>query len=358
VDAMKSFILVVALAIVAGGMYFAFDFFKFANTASGLASEEEVFEVPTGSNFHKVSAQLKEKNLITDGFKFRLFAKFTGQQNYLKKGEYMLNHGMTPQAILDVLKSGKSIQYPVTFPEGSNIYDMAAILDARGLYKGDEFLKTVKDPAFVKKTLGFDAPSLEGYLFPETYNVTKFTTLKELANMMVARFNDAYKTLAAESSTKLSEHEIVTLASVVEKETGAPEERPLIASVFYNRMSKGIPLQSDPTILYGMIDATGKPSQNITKADITRPTRYNTYTVKRLPYGPIANPGREALAAALKPATSEFFYFVSKNQGTHLFTKTYAEHLKGVKSFQVDPSAREGKSWRDLKKRTATSPKQ
>jgi len=108
-----------------------------------------------------------------------------------------------------------------------------------------------------------------------------------------------------------------------------------------------MPLQSDPTILYGMIDATGVAAQNITKADITKPTRYNTYTVKRLPYGPIANPGKDAIEAVLKPAHSEYYYFVSKNDGTHVFSKTYGEHVKGVKSFQLNPAAREGHSWRD-----------
>jgi UPF0755 protein len=137
---------------------------------------------------------------------------------------------------------------------------------------------------------------------------------------------------------------------MVEKETGAPDERPMIAAIFYNRLHKNMRLQSDPTIIYGIWAETGSYKMNITKDDITRPTRYNTYTVPKLPWGPIANPGREALAAVLNPAHNDFVYFVSRNDGTHVFTRTYEEHLRAVKSFQLDPTARQGKSWRDLKK--------
>jgi UPF0755 protein len=198
--------------------------------------------------------------------------------------------------------------------------------------------------------VGTLAPSLEGYLFPETYSLTKYTTVKELVQSMVQNFKETYKALGT-PDTGLSRQELVTLASVVEKETGAPEERPMIASVFYNRLKKGMPLQSDPTILYGIIDETGKPTDNITKADLTHFNRYNTYTVKKLPFGPISNPGREALVAVFHPANTEFLYFVSRNNGTHIFSKTYEEHLRAVRTFQIDPAARAGKSWRDLKNR-------
>lgn len=332
----------------------AISIFRFVCCGQGKASETVTFELPSGLPMAKVAARLKSMGLISDDFKFRVFAKLTGQERRLRKGEYLLNRGMTPQEIIDTLASGKSIQYPITFPEGSNIYDMAQVLETKGLYKGQDFLKLVREPELVKKVTGMAAPSLEGYLFPETYSVTKFTTLRELVHVMISRFNENYKTLEAASTLRMSRHDVVTLASVVEKETGAPEERPLIASVFYNRLKIGMPLQSDPTILYGIIDETGHPTNNITKADILHPNRYNTYTVKRLPYGPIANPGKAALAAVLNPAVSEYLYFVSKNDGTHTFSTTYSEHLKGVKTFQMDPAAREGKSWRDLKKRTAS----
>jgi UPF0755 protein len=275
-------------------------------------------------------------------------------------GEYALDRSMTPQEVLGVLVSGKSIQYPITFPEGSNVFEMAAALEAKGLYKAEEFLKAVRDPALIQKLLAIEVSSLEGYLFPETYNVTKFTPMNELIANMVQNFKNAYQTLEAQGSlapVQLARHELVTLASVVEKETGAPEERPLIASVFYNRLQKNMKLQSDPTIIYGIWVETGAYKQNISREDITRATRYNTYTVPRLPFGPIANPGRESLAAVMKPARSEYLYFVSKNDGTHIFTRTYEDHTRAVKDFQLNPAARQGTSWRDLKnKRTGQAP--
>ncbi len=204
--------------------------------------------------------------------------------------------------------------------------------------------------------LGIDVTSLEGYLFPETYNVTRFTTLRELVQNMVQNFKTNYAELEAEAKAKgraipLSRHELVTLASVVEKETGAPEERPLIASIFYNRLNKKMRLQSDPTIVFGLWVETGAYKQNITRDDINHPTRYNTYTVPRLPWGPISNPGRAALSATINPATTDNLYFVSRTDGTHVFTKTYEDHLRAVKTFQLDPAAREGHSWRELNKR-------
>lgn len=345
-------ILVIALA------YGGFEVFRFLASGPGKAEDAVIFEVPTGVSFRRIAQDLQDKGLIIDAFRMRVLAKLTGQGGRVKHGEYALNKGMTPGEILSILVSGKSIQYPVTFPEGSNIYEMAAILNSKGLYKGEEFLKAVKDKAIIQDLLGIEVSSLEGYLFPETYNVTRYTPLRDLLAAMVQNFKTAYghaenELKAKGQSPPLSRHELVTLASIVEKETGAPEERPMIASVFYNRLRKNMKLQSDPTIIYGIWVDTGSYKQNITKDDILRSTRYNTYTVPRLPWGPIANPGREALSAVLMPANSEYLYFVSRNDGTHIFTRTYEEHLKAVRSYQLDPSARAGKSWRDLNKKEA-----
>jgi UPF0755 protein len=343
---------IIAAAIGLVLVFLGFQAFRFLSAGPGSAHEVVIFEVPGGRPFGQIAHDLEQKGLILDAFKMRVLAKLTGQAASVKRGEYALNKAMTPQEILGVLVSGKSIQYPVTFPEGTNIFEMATILESKGIYKAADFIKAVHDPKLIQKLLGIEVSSLEGYLFPETYNVTKFTPLTELIAQMVQNFKTAYQAAEAggmELPTKLSRHELVTLASVVEKETGAPEERPMIASVFYNRLQKNMRLQSDPTIIYGIWAESGAYKQNITKDDILRPTPYNTYTVARLPFGPIANPGRESLAAVMKPAHSEFLYFVSKNEGTHVFTKTYEDHTKAVQSFQVNPSARQDKSWRDLK---------
>jgi UPF0755 protein len=346
---MKKTLLAIIIAGAAIGAYLAFDLVKFGNTATGSSSNEKIVEISSGMNMTKLAKLLKEQGLIQDEYKMRLYAKVLGRGKHIKKGEYKLDGGMTPQGMIETVSSGKSIQYSITFPEGSNIYDMAELLDQRGIIKGKDFLDTVRDAKMVQANVGQAAPSLEGYLFPETYDITRFTSAKELVKMMLNKFTENYNALEKTAQVKMPKHELVTLASVVEKESGAPEDRPKVASTFLNRLKKGMPLQSDPTILYGIIDATGKPTNNITKADITRPNRYNTYTVKRLPFGPIANPGREALAATMRPAQSDYLYFVSRNDGTTIFTSTYADHMKAVKKFQIDPHAREGHSWRELK---------
>ncbi len=330
-----------------------FEAFRFLSAGPGQTSEQSVFEVPPGKSFHYVAEQLEKKGLVTSALKMRVLARLTHQGANVKMGEYQLNRGMSPQEILSTLVSGKSIQYPVTFPEGSNIYEMAAILDRHGIYKGSEFLKAVHDKVLIKELLGVDVSGLEGYLYPETYNFTRFTPLRDFIAGMVQNFKTVYAGVenSAKSQGKaptMSRHELVILASMVEKETGSGPERPIIASVFYNRLKKGMKLQSDPTTIYGIWVATGSYKQNITKDDLLSPTSYNTYTEARLPFGPIANPGLEALTAVFKPAKSEYLYFVSHNDGTHAFSRTYEEHLNAVKRFQLDPSAREGKSWRDL----------
>lgn len=352
---MTKFILaVIAVVFVVAG----FECFRFLSAGASSDTTQVVFEVPNGRSFRQIAEQLEKQGIVTSALKLRVLAKLTHQGGHVKVGEYALNRAMTPGEVLLVLISGKSIQYSVTFPEGANVYEMAQELEAKKLYKASEFLKAVHDKALIHELLGVDVSSLEGYLFPETYKVTRFTPMKEFIANMVQEFKNAYTNAENQAKAQgltpaLPRHELVILASMVEKETGAPEERPMIASVFYNRLKKNMRLQSDPTIIYGIWVDTGAYKQNISKDDLLRPTRYNTYTVARLPFGPIANPGRESLNAVMNPARSEYLYFVSHNDGTHQFSKTFEEHNKAVKSFQVDPQAREGKSWRDLKKRAA-----
>lgn len=351
---MGSRFIAVVFAVVFG--YFGIQAFRFMAAGPGRSDEQVIFIVTSGMTFNQVANKLQEQGLIIDAFKMRILGKITAQDSRVKRGEYALNRSMTPQQILGILVSGKSIQYPVTIPEGSNVFEIAQLFESRGLFSADEFLKACRDKALIQELLGVNVSSLEGYLYPETYNVTKYTSIHEVLRSMVQNFKNIYSTLETQHPdrrTDLSRHELVTLASVVEKETGAPEERTVIASVFYNRLDKKMKLQSDPTIIYGIWDSTGQFSKNIRKADITRYNRYNTYTVPRLPFGPIANPGREALAAVMKPAKTEYFYFVSRNDGTHIFTKTYQDHNKAVRDYQMNPAARAGKSWRDLKKREA-----
>ncbi|MGE0631678.1 MAG: endolytic transglycosylase MltG [Pseudobdellovibrionaceae bacterium] len=344
-----SVLVLLALGVVALGSFYLG--LSFLNSPPDVDGEEIIFEVSPGEGFKNVSARLQENGLITDAGKFYLFAKMRGKTGSLRRGEYSLSTAMVPDEVLKVITSGKSRMRPFTIPEGRNVYDIAKSFQNQKLGTSEEFLKIVRDPAFAKELLGYAASGLEGYLYPETYQVTKFTTAKDLVKQMVARFQEVYaEEVGPNPPPGFTKHQVVILASIVEKETGAPEERPMIASVFLNRLKKNMRLQTDPTVLYGKWELTGDLSMNITKQDLVTPNRYNTYTNMGLPYGPISNPGREALRAVVKPATSEFLFFVSRNNGTHVFSETYENHSRAVRDFQMNPKAREGKSWRDLDK--------
>ncbi|MBI3558668.1 MAG: endolytic transglycosylase MltG, partial [Deltaproteobacteria bacterium] len=239
-------------------------------------------------------------------------------------------------------------------PEGYNLEQISEVIDELRPGSGARFHKLCVDQKFIA-TLGFaPAPaSLEGYLFPDTYLVGRKMPEEEMIRAMVKKFKGIF-TVELEDRAKaigMTPHEVITLASIIEKETGAKEERPMISSVFHNRLKKHMRLQTDPTVIYGIKNYNG----NITRKDLETPTPYNTYTIPALPPGPIASPGREAIMAALYPSETEFLFFVSHNDGTHEFTTTYEDHKKAVTKFQLDPKAREGKSWRDLKKRESAS---
>ncbi|MEZ0391939.1 MAG: endolytic transglycosylase MltG [Pseudobdellovibrionaceae bacterium] len=330
--------------------------FHFIYSKPSGSSEEVVFEVSQGKSFTRVATELENMRLIQNAKLFSWYARFRGEAKKMKVGEYALRKDMAPAEVLAVITSGKSIGHPFTVAEGLNIYEIAELYQTQGFGTQEEFLKLCLDKDFVKLMLGEERDSLEGYLFPETYQLTKFTTTKELLEAMVFRFHEAYK--QAEKNNKIpgwTRHQIVTLASIVEKETGAPEERPQISSVFHNRMQKGMLLQTDPTIIYGLADLAKKTVYKISKSDILKPTKYNTYVIKGLPPGPIGNPGRESLMAAMQPAKTDYLYFVSKNDGTHVFSQDYEAHSKAVRRLQMNPKAREGKSWRDLQKRPASN---
>jgi UPF0755 protein len=266
-------------------------------------------------------------------------------------GEYAIRKNAVPPEIMAIITSGKSIEYAITVQEGFNIFEIGDLLERQGMIKKQEFMALAQDPAFIKELLGEVHPSLEGYLFPETYKITKFTGAKGLIRMMVERFKENYAKLAISSGWSLTRHQTVTLASIIEKETGAPEERAIISSVFWNRLKKKMRLQTDPTVIYGVWQKNGVWAGNIRRDDLLSPSKYNTYLNEGLPYGPISNPGLEALKATIAPAQTEFLFFVSRNNGTHIFSKEYSQHQKAVGQFQLDRKAREGKSWRDLKKR-------
>ncbi|MFA5584716.1 MAG: endolytic transglycosylase MltG, partial [Bacteriovoracaceae bacterium] len=208
----------------------------------------------------------------------------------------------------------------------------------------EEFLKAATNPELMKE-LGIPAETAEGYLFPETYNFAANSPATAVVRGMVNQFNKKVEGLTFDHPF-LNKHEVIILASMVEKETGAKFERNTIAGVFTNRLKKKMRLQSDPTTIYGMWH---RYEGNIRRKDLQEHTPYNTYRIPALPIGPIANPSLEAIKAALDPENNNYYFFVSKNDGTHIFTETYKEHAKAVEDYQKNAKARQGKSWRDLK---------
>lgn len=346
---MKKAVLFLVVLLFLSSAFIAVEAISFLSSPAQNEDREVIFEIPYGTAFYHVARQLEEKGLISSSLKFRILAKFLNSTTRLKVGEYKLNTNMKPRHILDMLVSGHSISYTITIPEGYNIFEIRDLLNRMWLGRGDEFFKTVTNPAFIKELTGEDLPSLEGYLFPETYSLTKYTSVETLVRRMHDYFLQNISEINKNQKVPMSLRDQVILASVIEKETGAPSERPVISSVFHNRLKKKMKLQSDPTIIYGIMVETKDFVKNITKADILRHTPYNTYTVKALPVAPIANPGRESLWAAVNPLDSEYLYFVSQNNGTHVFSENYKKHENAVKKFQLDRKMREGTSWRDLK---------
>lgn len=301
----------------------------------GPASAEKQIEVviPARTRVSEIEKILADKKVIRDDPRFSMLAIMTGAAKRLRAGEYIFKGGERPLAIIDILKKGQVLYRPVTMPEGTEMARMADILATGEWIDRDRFLDLTHDPEFARE-LGVAAGSLEGYLFPDTYYLSRGQQdEKEIIRMMVSRHFQVYKEIIGNGdsdSQGLTHHEIITLASIVEKETGLPQERPLVASVFLNRLEKGMRLQADPTVLYGLSDHTGA----LTQAELKNPTPYNTYTIKGLPPGPISNPGKAAIQAVLLPAETDFLFFVSKDDSSHFFSRTLQEHNQAVSRYR------------------------
>ncbi len=326
-------------------------FFGYQFLGSGTANDatEILFDVTPGQSMSTVAANLESQHLIKNAWLFSKYSRFKGANSKLKKGEYALNQAMTPNQVLNVITSGKSVMRSLTIPEGKNIFDIADILERSGYGTKQDFLKLAIDKEFVQSLLGEKLESLEGYLFPDTYKVTKFDTQKEIIQQMTTHFLNVYKDIEPiAQKLNWSRSKLITFASIVEKETGAASDRPLVSSVFHNRLRTNMKLQTDPTVLYGKAMLLGAMPNNITRADLQAPTKYNSYTNFGLPPTPISNPGRDAILAAVNPANTKYIYFVSRNDGTTAFSETLAQHNAAVQKFQMNAKNRDGKSWRDL----------
>lgn len=344
--------LAVGFVVVAVGLgILVGDLVLFASRPAVSGSQERVIlEIPKGMLPSKVSDLLESRGVITSALKLYRVGQWTRRWDNMKAGEYEFSPSMTPLQVLGVLTSGISVAHPVTIPPGKNMYQVAELVEQAGLATKADMLALFRDREFIA-SLGLNPlpRTLEGYLYPDTYNFNKTMTTRDMARAMVKRFEKEWATIKDTPSpfSSWTQLQILTLASIIEKETGAPWERPQISSVFHNRLRKKMKLQSDPTTIYGMWE---RYTGNIHKSDLLEATPFNTYAIPALPVGPISNPGREAILAALQPAQSEHLFFVSKNDGTHEFTSNVRDHNAAVKKFQLDRKAREGKSWRDLTK--------
>lgn len=323
--------------------------------------EPVVVVVERGTNFLQIAKQLRARGVIQDERAFRWYINLWGAGKPLQRGEFELYQSMSIPAAVSALTTGKPIEHKFTVPEGYNIFQIAELLEVKGFGKKEAFLAAARSKALLERIPHYESieglASIEGYIFPDTYLIQRVFSEEEIAQIMVARFREVYQRLKSDleqspsvRALNLTPHQVITLASIVEKETGAASERPLIASVFLNRLHKRMRLQTDPTVIYGMWERDGAFDGNIRRRDLTTPTPYNTYAIRGLPPGPIASPGEQAIRAVLNPEESEYLFFVSKNDGTHLFTKDFRSHSSAVRDLQIKRSARDGKSWRDLPK--------
>ena len=289
-------------------------------------------DIPRGTAFSRVMDILDAEGLLRRRELFHLLALLRNGTRHIRAGEYEFSGQMSPSDILGKLIRGDVKGYNVTVPEGFTVRMILDRLLENRLVDEKEFLRLGADRAFLTK-LGIESKSLEGYLFPETYRLDRSMSTQEIIGLMVGQFwrhVTPPMTKRAEA-LEMTVNEFVTLASIIEKETGRKEEMPLISAVFHNRLKKRMPLQSDPTVIYGLPDFDG----NLRKQDLLKKTPYTTYLIAGLPPTPIASPGMDALQAALNPADVNYLYFVSKNDGTHLFSYRLRTHSEAVQKYQV-----------------------
>ena len=328
----KKYLFLTSLFIVLACSGFAgWSGYIFLTTPSPSVSHPVTIVVKKGASLQITAQNLYAEGLLTNTRLFTLWARLSGRDRGIKTGEYLFTRPLSPLTLLDRLEQGSILRQAVTIPEGFTFAQIAVLLEKKGLGTAESFLCVNADSQFLARW-GLPANSLEGYLYPATYQFSLYASAEEILGTMIARFYAAMHVAMYRRAAELglSLHELVTFASLVEKETGAAVERPLVAAVFHNRLRKGIRLQCDPTVIYGIKDFDG----NITRRHLRTPSPYNTYVIRGLPRGPIANPGLAALQATLYPVNSDYLYFVARGDGTHQFSTSLAEHNRAVRRFQ------------------------
>jgi UPF0755 protein len=323
-------LLVVCAAAAAGWFYVGVD-----RTFKGYSEAEQFVEIPQGAGTASIGKRLADAGVVQDANTFRLALWMTGQGRRLQAGEYRFDHPMSARQVADKIGRGEVYVHPITFREGLTIKQMAELYESKGFGPAKDLVDASRNVALVQ-AIDPAAKDLEGYLFPDTYALPRHATADQLVARMVASFIKALTPELIEKA-RAGGHDVrqlVTLASIVEKETGKAEERPMVAAVYANRLKIGMGLQCDPTVIYAL-ERMGRFNGNLTREDLQFDSPYNTYRYAGLPPGPIASPGRASLEAAANPAPVPYLYFVSRNDGSHAFASTLDEHNRNVHEYQI-----------------------
>ena len=322
----------IVLLVAFGGLYALLqDLERYGDTPTEPGAADKVVTISPGQGFSSVADDLKRQGIITQPLKFKWIARQSGRDKKIQAGEYLLSPALTPRQVLDKLVSGDVRLHRLTIPEGYTLDQIATAVADGGFAAREAFMEAVNNPE-LPALYGIESSSLEGYLFPDTYLFAREATAADIVTAMLKRFQEVFNATWRQRAEQIgmTVHEVVTLASIIEKETGTASERPLISSVFHNRLKKGMRLETDPTVIYGISNFNG----NLTRADLATPTPYNTYLVAGLPPGPIASPGEASLEAALYPADTQYLFFVSKNDQTHEFSTNLVDHNHAVNRYQ------------------------
>jgi UPF0755 protein len=327
------FVLALFTLAAAGVAWFVFQ--RVHEPYRAFTGPEQFVDIAPGTGASAIGTELANAGVVRDAPTFRAALWLSGRARDLKAGEYRFERDASPLEVIDRIARGDVYKRLITFREGLTIPEMAQVFEERGFGPAGEFEKAARNAALIAD-LDPTATDLEGYLFPETYALPRGTRADELVGQMVGLFKRLYaESLRAEATAAgLSTRQVVTLASLVEKETARPEERPLVGAVYRNRLKIGMGMQADPTVIYALQRA-GRYNGNLSRDDLQFDSPYNTYRYAGLPPGPIASPGLASIEAAVRPAAVSHLYFVSRNDGSHVFADTLAEHNRNVQEWQV-----------------------
>lgn len=326
---------VVALILVAIRIYYSAVVWRYQGPDAD-------FIINPSENFSSINSRLQKEHLISSARLFHRYSQYKGVLNKYKTGRYIIRHNSNLLDVYNIFINEKSQTALFTVPEGKNMYEIGKMLEASSITNYDQFIQYARDKNFLKE-IGIEADTVEGYLYPESYDLVPNLPAKTVIKLMVKQFQKKIAQVDF-SQSHLTPRQVLILASMVEKETGDKKERPMIAGVFFNRLKLKMRLQSDPTTIYGKFE---EYNGNLTRKDLLTPSDYNTYTIPALPIGPISNPGIEAIKAVMNPALHKYLYFVSQNDGTHIFSESYEMHTQAVNKWQKNAKNREGRSWRD-----------